>query len=62
MKPRRNGRDFVGNERISFALIHADRAAEHDDEIRLKQRLRIERLDAGIVIADAVAARGHQRT
>ena len=53
--------DFAGDERIGFALIDADRTAEHDDEIGRDQRLRVERLDAGIVIANLIAARGDQR-
>ena len=53
--------NLVSDERIAVALVNADRTAEHDQQIGRQQRFRVERLDSGIVIADAIAARGNER-
>ncbi len=61
-KARRNCCDLVGNERIGVPLVDTNRAAKHDQQIRCEQRLRVERLDPGVMITNAIAARGDQRT
>jgi len=59
---RGNGGDFAGDERIGVGLIDADRTAEHDHQIRRDQRFAVEAIDAGVLIADLIAASGDQRT
>jgi hypothetical protein len=56
-QPRRHRGDLVGDERIDVGFINADRTAEDDQQIGRQQRLGIDRLHAGVVVAHTKAAR-----
>ena len=61
-KAGRNGGNLAGEKRIGVGLIDTDRTAEHDHQIGRDQRVAVEAIDAGVVIADVVAVRREERS
>jgi len=55
LQPRAHQCDFFGNEGIFRAVVHADRTAEHHQQIGCGDRSRGQRVDTGLDIVDVEA-------